>query len=71
MAFTLTIETSNAAFTHQPAAEIARILQDVAHYLTAGSVIDLFDGDSMKVRDINGNTVGYWTLDNSISEEVY
>lgn len=60
MAFTLNIETDNAEFADHPAAEIARILQDVAHYLTAGSIATLANGESMKLRDINGNTVGHW-----------
>lgn len=60
MAFTLNIETGNEAFTRQPSAEIARILQGVVEYLTAGSVLNLIDGDSKKLLDINGNTVGRW-----------
>lgn len=58
--FTLTIETDNAAFTGNPGAEVARILSDIAHYLTAGGVN--ISNDDGKVRDRNGNTVGNWEL---------
>lgn len=56
MAFTLTIETGNAAFTGHPGDEIARILRHVADSLD----IPLRDDERQPVRDYNGNTVGRW-----------
>ena len=55
--FTLTIETDNEAFSADPGAEIARIMQTVGHALiNAPSRVDTCG----KLRDINGNTVGKW-----------
>lgn len=61
--FTLNISTDNAAFTENPAAEVARILSDVAHYLTAGHGGYGIRSDDGGMRDLNGNTVGRWHLD--------
>ena len=55
--FTLTIKTDNAAFADDPRPEVARILRKLADR------VDDETGDtSWSVRDINGNTVGHWTL---------
>lgn len=52
--FSLKIETSNAAFTDDPAAEIARALREVADKIEgAGGRFY-----SAPVRDVNGNRVG-------------
>jgi len=61
--FTLNIGTDNEAFAENPAAEVARILSDVAHYLTAGHGGEGIRSDDGGMRDINGNTVGKWSLD--------
>ena len=56
MAFTLSIETSNAAFSDGAAPdEIARILRSVITALEIGTLTP----DSEKpLRDVNGNRVG-------------
>lgn len=55
--FTLKIETSNAAFSGDAAGyECARILRELAATIEEGR-----DG-SGRIRDINGNTVGHWSL---------
>lgn len=57
-AITITIETDNDAFTDPDAGvEVARILSEVAEraILTDGNLIELRD---LRLRDINGNTVG-------------
>lgn len=53
--FKLQIETDNAAFGDFRAVEVARILRQLADNLSTS-------GDSGNLRDINGNTVGTWTL---------
>lgn len=53
--FTITIDTDNAAFSHD-GEEVARVLESVAESIRYG-----LDSDS--VRDSNGNTVGKWTID--------
>jgi len=68
MAFTLNIETDNAAFTNQatgesmPAPEIARILRLIADSLTV-SDIPLTEPERQPLRDYYGNRVGSWTYD--------
>ena len=55
--FTLKIETSNAAFSGEAGAyECARILRALAAQIT-----DSTDG-SGRIRDINGNVCGSWSL---------
>ena len=54
--FNLCIESGNAAFAEDPAAEISAILARVATAIDGGST-------GGKARDTNGNTVGYWRLD--------
>ena len=48
------LETGNAAFEDEPATEIARILRDLADKFDRGEA----HGDSMPLRDINGNRCG-------------
>jgi hypothetical protein len=52
--FALTIDAENAAFEPEPGPEVARILREIADELTSQ--------DSGSAMDINGNTVGHWTL---------
>lgn len=49
------IETDNAAFDDNEAAELARILLELAHNLTYYGPM----GIGENLRDINGNTVGH------------
>ena len=57
--FHLEIDTSNAAFADDPAAELAHILKTTALQVEAyGLGLHL---DWSKIRDLNGNTVGEWT----------
>ncbi len=56
MQITITINTDNAAFERWPEGEVARILTDYARKLADHEIC--FDGDTVKMRDINGNTVG-------------
>lgn len=54
MRFTLTIECDNAAFADdERAMEVARILREVADECDAYDI-----GARIKLRDLNGNTVG-------------
>lgn len=55
--FSLTIATDNDAFADGAAAEVARILRDVADKLGDTGVT------SGVCRDVNGNTVGTFLLD--------
>ena len=64
MAFTLKIDTDNAAFyddsdgdAFDPGPELARIFRELADQVEEG---DLYAEGA--VRDVNGNTVGRWTL---------
>lgn len=60
--FQLTINTDNAAFgdgdNAAEACELARILRMLAETFDS----DGWVGDEGRLRDINGNTVGNWTL---------
>ena len=53
--FTLTVETSNAAFGDEPVLELVRILAEVSEALQAGHTRGT-------VRDENGNRVGSYML---------
>lgn len=57
--FSLTIETSGAAFDGDEPRAVAAILRDVAARLDEGAGC----GRSGAVRDVNGNTVGRWEFD--------
>lgn len=65
MAFTLSIETDNAAFhdaggertSEAMGGELACILLRVAKVVSDGPDLD---GDSGDIRDTNGNKVGEW-----------
>ena len=64
--FKLKISTDNAAFEDDAGHEIARILRELADKMSAsGFRVDTFENDYNErgnLRDINGNTVGEWTL---------
>lgn len=53
--FTLEIEMDNAAFEESPIGELGRILKRLANDVNRGD----FATDEMKLRDVNGNTVGF------------
>lgn len=53
--FKLEFETDNAAFEYGAGTETNRILRDVARRIKDGDL----DG---KIRDLNGNTIGSYTL---------
>jgi hypothetical protein len=53
--FAMSIDTANAAFEDDNPGELVRILREVADLVEAGS-----DGGTL--RDINGNSVGVWTI---------
>lgn len=55
MRFNLSIDCDNAVFEDEPATEIARIMATVAERVTEGGI-------GGNVRDLNGNTVGGWTV---------
>ena len=64
---TLKIATDNAAFADgEGPHEIARILRELADKVTSSDFrVDTFENnynESGPVRDINGNTVGEWSL---------
>ena len=48
------ISTGNAAFSEEPASEIARILRGLADLIESG-----MSTDETPLRDINGNRVGF------------
>lgn len=55
MKLRIEINCDNAAFLSDPVSEVARIM---------GKIVEELDPDQgkVKVRDINGNVVGYWEL---------
>jgi hypothetical protein len=55
MAYSIRIETDNAAFDPDPGPEPARILRKLADRLEGGA--DL--AESIRLMDYNGNTVGF------------
>lgn len=63
MAFTLHVDTGNAAFynmtgeVHLPGPELARILRKLAETLEHGT----HEQDGL-LRDVNGNRVGSWEI---------
>lgn len=68
MEFTLKINMDNDAFAEQPAREVASILNKVigqlpvwaASFTRLNDVVPLYEG---KIKDINGNTIGFWQID--------
>ena len=60
MNITITINTDNAAFNEEsygPQEEVQRILEDLADRLVDNSMENI-----TSLRDINGNTVGHFTI---------
>lgn len=57
MKITITIDTSNDAFTGRPQAEVARILVGVVDRLASGT-ITLWVGRDETLKDLNGNKAG-------------
>lgn len=55
MAFKMEFSTGNAAFGDEDNYEVARILRKVADQVILGETEGI-------ARDINGNTVGEWSL---------
>jgi hypothetical protein len=62
--FTVSFETSNAAFDDGIGGvlEITRLLRHIADEVEGGSFV------AGSLRDINGNTVGSWSLDEGMAE---
>lgn len=60
--FHLQFETANAAFEGGCGTEIARILRQVATEFASGSYDGLYE-ESARLFDINGNRVGFWSLE--------
>lgn len=59
--FRLEIEMENAAFVDDPAPhEVARILDKLANRLNRR--VDFYIGEGGVLLDLNGNTVGKWTV---------
>lgn len=58
--FTLTLSTGNDAFGDDPAREIARILTEAAERASFESI---YPGRVYRLRDVNGNRVGYYALE--------
>lgn len=61
MKFTLEIDCDNDAFQPSPAAELARILREVAEDLDSDAANDA-DPTMHTIMDANGNTCGYYEL---------
>lgn len=59
--FVLTIRTDNAAFADDPSGECARILREAVRNLDSVG----FDAEPVKLRDVNGNTVGSYGHNNA------
>lgn len=60
MRFVVTFEMDNAAFEPPNAGETSRVLRVIADQVDQAADIGPEDGGD--VRDVNGNTVGYWTV---------
>ena len=56
MKISIKITADNAAFEDYPAAEVMRILRELADHVNRRG--GLSPGDSLVLRDINGNRVG-------------
>lgn len=59
--FTLEIRLGNDAM--QTPSDVARALSDISHQLEAESSWDDAEAIKKRLTDINGNTVGWWELD--------
>jgi len=61
--FSLTFRIDNAAFVEDPAAEVARILRDVAGKVERGEGFTAGDAHMRPIRDSNGNRIGEYCAD--------
>ncbi|KKK71010.1 hypothetical protein LCGC14_2918260 [marine sediment metagenome] len=61
MTFTMSIESTNAAFEDEGAEEVTRILRHVADQIKDGYTVG-------PVLDSNGNSVGVWSFDDGEHE---
>lgn len=61
MGFSLNMDTDNAAFADDRAAEVARILRQVTRKIAAGNTAGI-------LKDINGNRVGAFILADWVQE---
>jgi len=55
MKATITVQMDNAAFSDEPASELARILRDLAKHIENGD-------DHRRLMDFNGNHVGEFAI---------
>ena len=67
MKLTLTLNTDNAAF--EDGSEVSRILHNLAHSLASlghyDNLLQAYNEEGeQKLRDINGNTCGTWSITN-------
>lgn len=53
--FTLSIDTDNAAFGDDASHEVSRLLDEASEQMKNGFT-------SGYLRDVNGNSVGHWSL---------
>lgn len=60
--FEITIDTDNAAFDEDPTIEVARILRSIAADITTYGEA-AFDDGIIRLRDANGNRIGFAVLD--------
>jgi len=61
MKFKLEIDMENAAFEDCNGDEVARILRNLAMFV-ACNVLDDRRANNGKLKDSNGNTVGFWKV---------
>lgn len=68
MAFTILINTENAAFADNPVREVANILESLTARMddSGYALLDAFDG--IVLRDNNGNTVGFVAASGGLSD---
>ena len=59
---TIKFSTANDAFSDAPGQEVARILHKLADTVAP---LELWEGEEVKLRDINGNTVGTFKYTNN------
>lgn len=60
MKFILEINLDNAAFDDGKTAEVSRILKNLSNFRQFGK---LAPGDGGKLMDVNGNSVGEWSIE--------
>lgn len=60
MKFTLEIELGNDAM--RTGADVAEVLERLAHHMGTRNWAALSEGECQHVHDLNGNTVGKWEV---------